>query len=94
MKIEGTNMFYIYVNFFYYSNTCNVPLDGPLREENTTNYGRILTFETIEAAKTHLKDMGVTYSYSPQKMGYEGTYYLQHGEYSSPVYKIRKKRNN
>lgn len=90
-KVETAASYYIRAEYFYYSGTFNAPSDGALRDES----GR-LEFARREEAEAYLCDtesewpsMGCR-QHSPGKYSPAGTYYLSHGEYSSPTYTIRK----
>ena len=84
--------YYIRAEFFYYSGTFNAPQDGALRDE----MGRRLEFGTREEAAEYLTDSDGEFEsmgcreHAAGKYSPAGTYYLSHGEYSSPTYTIRK----
>jgi len=88
-KKQELIVYYILVQYFYYSGTFYAPENGPLLHEGCE--GPIL-FDSIDDAKAYLKELGVDYEHSAQTLSTSGIYYLAHGEYSSPLYKIRKKK--
>ena len=84
--------YYIRAEYFYFAGTFNAPQDGALRDES----GRRLEFATREQAAEYLagtdgelESMGCR-EHAAGKYSPAGTYYLSHGEYSSPTYTIRK----
>jgi hypothetical protein len=91
-QIQIADIYYIRVEFFYQSTTFNAPEDGALRDES----GLRMEFATREAAAEYLtgtdgelESMGCL-EHAAGKYSPAGTYYLAHGEYSPPVYTIRK----
>jgi hypothetical protein len=93
-KIEIAGGYYIHAEYFYYAGTFNSRADGALRN----NSGRRLEFATREEAEEYLtgtdgefESMGCR-EHAPGNFSPAGTYYLSHGEYSSPTYTIRKVR--
>jgi hypothetical protein len=91
-RVSAPAAYYIRAEYFYYSGTFFAPPDGALRDE----FGRRLDFATREEAAQYLtgtegelEPMGCR-EHSPGKFSPAGTYYLSHGEYSSPTYTIRK----
>jgi hypothetical protein len=92
-KIEIAGGYYIRAEYFYYAGTFNSPADGALRDVAS---GRRLEFATRAEAEEYLtgtdgefESMGCR-EHAPGKFSPTGTYYLSHGEYSSPTYTIRK----
>lgn len=88
----SANRYYIRAEYFYYSGTFNSPADGALRDE----FGGRLEFATRQEAEEYLtgtdgefESMGCR-EHTAGKYSPAGTYYLSHGEYSSPTYTIRK----
>jgi len=87
--------YYIRAQYFYYSGTFNAPTDGALRDES----GRRLEFASRKEAEYYLTRDGYDdpdcfaincREFAPNKFTHPTTYILSHGEYSSPVYTIRK----
>ena len=64
----------IWVNRYYLAGTCNAPVDGMLGEDN----GGAETFDGADEAQSRIDMMNGE------------TYYLSHGEYARPNYKIVK----
>lgn len=83
-------MYYIKIFYFYYQDTFNSPIDAPILDDN----GKRKMFRTINNAKQYLEKIGITRNIKGQQYTSEGIYYLEHGEYSRPTYKIRKERVN
>lgn len=91
-RVSAPAAYYIRAEYFYYSSTFYAPSNGALRDE----FGRRLEFATREEAEDYLtatdgefESMGCR-EHSRGKFSPAGTYYLSHGEYSSPTYTIRK----
>ena len=87
--------YYIRAQYFYYPGTCYAPTDGALFD----HAGDRIEFASRELAKQYLTRDGYDdpdrvaincREFSPSKFTHAGTYYLSHGEYSSPTYTIRK----
>lgn len=91
--VAAATRYYIRAEYFYYSGTCYAPQDGALRDESK----RRLEFATREEAKAYLCDndaqypsMGCTLNADGKTYSRDGMYCTSHGEYSRPVYTIRK----
>ena len=94
-----SGVYRIYATTYYYAGTLNAPRGGPVLDENS---GEPLEFDSRAEARRHLTAGGRSETtgyamdceqcsggvYSPR-----GTYYLSHGEYAAPTYKIRKVRH-
>ena len=87
--------YYIRAEYFYYTGTCYAPKDGALRDQA----GNRLEFASRAEAASHLceertefnSDYAMGCERNPSgKYSFGGTYILQHGEYSRPVFSIRK----
>ena len=91
-RVSAPAAYYIRAEYFYYSGTFGAPPDGALRD----GFGRRLEFATALAAEQYLAgteqelESMACREHSPGKFSPAGTYYLAHGEYSSPTYTIRK----
>lgn len=99
-------MYGIYVRYYFYKGTLMAPEDGPLYEyyESRTCNSRI-NFETLEEAEAWMKapyhekgrNINELEEYIDKKgvkrWAQVGTYYLSHGEYSRPDYRIVKLKN-
>ncbi len=82
-------MYYILVKYYYHRGTYGARKNGPMSHPV---YEDKYEFETLEEAKEHLKENGITWKVSNQTYQYEGNYTLFHGEYQRPSYQIRKVR--
>jgi hypothetical protein len=87
--------YYIRAEYFYYAGTFNAPQDGALRDVA----GNRLEFSTREEASAHLCEERDEWNFNHAmgckentsgKYSFYGTYVCRHGEYSRPVYAIRK----
>ena len=74
MKNSGNGTFYILAKYNYYSGTFNRRENGPVLDGD----GSRLEFDSRKEAEEWIGDRT------------QGTYYLAHGEYSAPDYKVRK----
>ena len=78
-------MYYILVKYYYYQGTLHAPKDGPLREDKK------LVFSSRQDAVSYLEERGVDLHL--KGASYTHSYYeLNHGEYESPDYQVRKLR--
>lgn len=83
-------MYYILAIYYYYPGTLNAPTNGELWDHN---HEHPLRFESVQDAVSELASRGATYKLSAQSYTHKGVYVTRHGEYASPIYKIRKKRS-
>jgi hypothetical protein len=83
MKTKQTK-YIIRASYSYYSGTFNAPKNGAIRDCN----GERLEFDTREQAVKFLNER--CEENSDGSFSAAGTYYTAHGEYSRPVYRIRK----
>lgn len=81
-------MYYVNIQHFYYQGTFNTPKDGPM----TDRWGDKKIFKSVQHAKEYLWSIGITETITKQSLTSDGMYYLEHGEYERPQYKIRKIR--
>ena len=79
-------MYYIFGCYYYFSNTCYAPKDGALKRD-----GKKIVFPSLKDAQDYIFDLGAQYRLTKQSFTFD-SYVLNHGEYSAPVYKIRKMR--
>jgi ppGpp synthetase/RelA/SpoT-type nucleotidyltranferase len=88
---RNSGKYYIHVRYSYYPGTFNVPKSGALSDNY---YEKRYTFPSVAAAKKFLKEeLGSLHQVSPQSFQRGGRYVLSHGEYSEPLYSIRKLPN-
>ena len=85
--VQSMNRYYIRGKYFYYPGTINAPQDGPL-----CNYGDKLEFASRGAACEFLRGAMGCKKITAGKYQFDGTYICRHGEYSRPVYALRKIR--
>ena len=53
----------------------------------------MITFNTKKEAENYLRENNITPADKNGVYSWEGTYYLHHGEYDRPAYRIRKRRS-
>jgi hypothetical protein len=99
--MKATDRFTIIASYSYYSGTFNAPKNGAIRDPQN---GQRLEFDSRETAEEFLtaRPILTPYGYTDE-MGLEknsdgsfscpGTYITSHGEFSRPVYRIRKLAN-
>ena len=83
-------MYYILAKYFYYSGTYGAEKDGPLKDER----GNMIFATKHEAEQYLLSRSCINFSASKWTWNpHHGMYRCAHGEYSPPVYWIRKVRS-
>ena len=70
---------------FYYQGT-KAPKDGAIVDDNQ----QPILFATLQEAVEYLKEQNITNQITKQSFQFQGTYVLFHGEYSRPIYNIRR----
>ncbi len=80
------NRYYIRAKYFYYPGTLNAPQDGSLCNHG----GDKLKFDSPAAACEFLRTVMGCKKTTAGKHEFDGTYVCRHGEYSRPVFAIRK----
>ena len=83
---KGDKMFYILIKHFYYPGTFFAPENGPLLDCNDQRK----EFESREDAAAYLQSRDL-FNFKGSMWGCSD-YICDHGEYASPIYKIRKVR--
>ena len=86
--------YYIRAEYFYYIGSCYARQNGALRD----HVGNRLEFESRDEAAAHLCekrdewncDTAMGCEENGGRYSFAGTYILRHGEYSRPIYRIRK----
>jgi hypothetical protein len=83
-----TESYALYVTYYYFSGTFNVPRDGLM----TQDYDGLLTFPSAEAAYSWLRDNNMSPCNADRsEWSMDGRYVCAHGEYERPTYHVRRK---